>query len=150
MKTEIIKETLLAKFDRFALGQTAWLHTRRTTNIDELTATEWEQIYRLFYPDQEIVKDELRHELAIKEVRSEILTLASYTGIKKPNSWTAFNRWMQTKSVLKKDLNRYSLQELELLRRQFYALKRNFERSATKIGNKAWYEKNELPQPGVN
>lgn len=144
-----MKKRLMARFDSFSLSQTVWLHTHRTTVIDELTDTEIEGIYALFFPTQSPIEYSER-EIALRNARSTILTIATRTGIKKPNSWVEFNRWMRQSSVLKKDLNRYSLEELGLLHKQFRALERNFSKSAVKMGNKAWYQKNDLPIPSKN
>ncbi|NLN33847.1 MAG: hypothetical protein GX159_09685 [Flavobacteriaceae bacterium] len=89
-------------------------------------------------------------EILMRNKRSTVLTIATRTGIKKPDTWDEFNNWMKTKSVHKKDLHRYSSDELDDLIRQFRALESNFKKSAEKVGTKAWYQKTGLPQASFN
>ncbi len=89
-------------------------------------------------------------ELIMKRMRSTVLDLATKTGIKEPNSWEKFNSWMKSTSILKKELHAYTLEELTALIKQFRGLNSNFERSAQKTGTKAWYQQNNIPQPGIN
>jgi hypothetical protein len=89
-------------------------------------------------------------ELIMKRKRSVILTLATHTGIKEPDSWTKFNNWMKNSSILKKELNAYEYDELDDLTKQFQALKANYENSAEKMGTKAWHHSTGIPKPSTN
>ena len=89
-------------------------------------------------------------ELIMKRKRSVILTLATYTGIKEPDSWTKFNNWMKNSSIHKKALNAYEYDELDDLTKQFQALKANYENSAEKMGTKAWHHSTGIPKPSSN
>lgn len=89
-------------------------------------------------------------ELIMKRKRSVILTLATHTGIKEPDSWTKFNNWMKNSSVHKKSLNEYEYDELDDLTKQFQALKANYEHSAEKMGTKAWHHSTGIPKPSTN
>ena len=88
--------------------------------------------------------------MAIRDKRSIVLAIATRTGIKDPESWDRFNQWMLTKSVLKKELYKYSEDELSQLIKQFRGLERNFLKSATKVGTKAWTKKNRFPNLSRN
>lgn len=89
-------------------------------------------------------------ELIMKRKRSVILTIATHTGIKEPDSWTKFNNWMKHSSILKKELHAYDYDELDDLTRQFQALKANYENSAEKMGTKAWHHSTGIPKPSNN
>jgi len=89
-------------------------------------------------------------ELIMKRKRSNILTLATHTGIKEPDSWTKFNNWMKVSSIHKKELYAYNYDELDELLKQFQALKANYEHSAEKIGTKAWHHATGIPRPSTN
>ena len=70
--------------------------------------------------------------------------------VKEPDSWDKFNNWMLKSSILKKKLNDYNLQEIKDLERQLRATESNYQASAEKAGNKAWYHKNKFPIPSKN
>lgn len=89
-------------------------------------------------------------ELIMKRKRSNILTLATHTGIKEPDSWTKFNNWMKNSSIYKKELHAYDYDQLDDLTRQFQALKANYEHSAEKMGTKAWHHATGIPKPSNN
>ena len=89
-------------------------------------------------------------ELIMKRKRSVILTLATHTGIKEPDSWVKFNSWMKNSSIHKKALNAYEYDELDDLTKQFQALKANYENSAEKTGTKAWHHATGIPKPCSN
>ncbi len=88
--------------------------------------------------------------LAKKKLRSQVLTIATRTGIHDTNDWEKFNRFMLHNSVCKKSLNLYNLEELEELVLQFRALERNYNKSADKTGTKAWAHKWGLPSTSNN
>jgi hypothetical protein len=89
-------------------------------------------------------------ELIMKRKRSVILTIATDTGIKEPNSWTKFNNWMKASSIHKKELHAYNYDELDELTKQFRGLKANYENSAEKMGTKAWHHSTGIPKPSSN
>ena len=89
-------------------------------------------------------------ELIMKRKRSVILTLATHTGIKEPDSWIKFNNWMLNSSIHHKALNAYQYDELDDLTKQFQALKANYENSAEKTGTKAWHHATGIPKPSTN
>lgn len=89
-------------------------------------------------------------ELIMKRKRSIILTIATKTGIKEPDSWTKFNNWMKNSSILKKELHAYNYTELDELTKQFRALEANYNQSAKKVGNKAWHHATGIPRSSEN
>ena len=97
-----------------------------------------------------LVKQDAETILAKKKLRSQVLTIATRTGIHDTNDWDKFNRFMIHNSVCKKTLNLYNLDELEKLVQQFRALERNYNKSANKVGTKAWAHKNHLPNVSNN
>lgn len=89
-------------------------------------------------------------ELQLRNRRSVVLTIATRCGIKKPDDWTAFNSWMKSRSVLKKELHRYKYDELEILIKQMRGLERNYDNSSAHTGTKAWFHKNGISKPSAN
>ena len=89
-------------------------------------------------------------ELIMKRKRSNILTIATKTGIKEANNWTKFNKWMLNSSVHKKPLKEYNYEELDDLNKQFRQLLANYENSAQKVGNKAWHHATGIPRSSEN
>ena len=89
-------------------------------------------------------------ELIMKRTRSNILTIATKTGIKEANNWTKFNKWMLNSSVHKKPLKEYNYEELDDLNKQFRQLQVNYENSAQKVGNKAWHHATGIPRSSEN
>lgn len=89
-------------------------------------------------------------ELIMKRKRSNILTIATKTGIKEANNWTKFNKWMLNSSVHKKPLKEYNYEELDDLNKQFRQLQANYENSAKKVGNKAWHHATGIPRSSEN
>lgn len=86
-------------------------------------------------------------ELAIKEKRSTVLAIAQRTGIHEGTSFEKFNHWMETRSILKKRLGKYTFEELDELVKQMHALEANYKASAEKAGTKAWYKHYGLASP---
>ena len=153
MNSTTIKNKLFEKFSPLAISQTIFLHTGRTTDIDELTDQELEEVYRIFFPTERNFAEQvfmLNYEKLLKEHRSIILSIATRIGLKEPDSWDKFNNWMLKSSIKKKKLNDYNLQELKELERQLRATESNYQASAEKAGNKAWYHKNKFPIPSKN
>lgn len=150
MNTTIMKTRLLEKFSPSSISQSIYLETRRTTDIDELSPKELEKVYDLFFPKQPSLAEQVikaKNNDILKIHRSNILTIATRIGFKKTDSWDEFNRWMLYSSTFKKKLNDHDLNELKQLERQLRAAESNYNISASKAGNKAWYHKNNLPIP---
>ena len=153
MNATTIKNKLFEKFSPFAISQTVFLHTGRTTDIDELTDQELAEVYKIFFPTERNIAEQvfmLNYEKLLKEHRSIVLSIATRIGLKEPDSWDKFNNWMLKSSILKKKLNDYNLQEIKDLERQLRATESNYQASAEKAGNKAWYHKNKFPIPSKN
>ena len=153
MNATTIKNKLFEKFSAFAISQTVFLHTGRTTDIDELSDEELAEVYKIFFPTERNIAEQvflLNYEKLLKEHRSIVLSIATRIGLKEPDSWDKFNNWMLKSSILKKKLNDYNLQELKELERQLRATESNYQASAEKAGNKAWYHKNKFPIPSKN
>ena len=153
MNSTTIKNKLFEKFSAFAISQTVFLHTGRTTDIEELSDEELAEVYRILFPTERNIAEQvfmLNYEKLLKEHRSIILSIATRIGLKEPDSWDKFNNWMLKSSIKKKKLNDYNLQELKELERQLRATESNYQASAEKAGNKAWYHKNKFPIPSKN
>ena len=118
-----------------------------------LSEKELQEIYKIFFPHERNIAEQaflLNYEKLLKEHRSVILSIATRIGIKEPDNWDKFNNWMLKSSILKKKLNDYKLDELPKLERQLRAAESNYQASAEKPGNKAWYHKNKFPIPSKN
>ena len=153
MNSTTIKNKLFEKFSAFAISQTVFLHTGRTTDIEELSDEELAEVYKIFFPAERNIAEQvfmLNYEKLLKEHRSIILSIATRIGLKEPDSWDKFNNWMLKSSILKKKLNDYNLQEIKDLERQLRATESNYQASSEKAGNKAWYHKNKFPIPSKN
>ena len=153
MNSTTIKNKLFEKFSAFAISQTVFLHTGRTTDIEELSDEELAEVYRILFPTERNIAEQvfmLNYEKLLKEHRSIVLSIATRIGLKEPDSWDKFNNWMLKSSILKKKLNDYNLQEIKDLERQLRATESNYQASAEKAGNKAWYHKNKFPIPSKN
>ena len=153
MNATTIKNRLFEKFSAFAISQTVFLHTGRTTDIEELSDEELAEVYKIFFPAERNIAEQvfmLNYEKLLKEHRSIVLSIATRIGLKEPDSWDKFNNWMLKSSILKKKLNDYNLQEIKDLERQLRATESNYQASAEKAGNKAWYHKNKFPIPSKN
>ena len=153
MNATTIKNKLFEKFSAFAISQTVFLHTGRTTDIEELSDEELAEVYKIFFPAERNIAEQvfmLNYEKLLKEHRSIVLSIATRIGLKEPDSWDKFNNWMLKSSILKKKLNDYNLQQIKDLERQLRATESNYQASAEKAGNKAWYHKNKFPIPSKN
>lgn len=153
MNSTTIKNKLFEKFSAFAISQTVFLHTGRTTDIEELSDEELAEVYRILFPTERNIAEQvfmLNYEKLLKEHRSIVLSIATRIGLKEPDSWDKFNNWMLKSSIKKKKLNDYNLQEIKDLERQLRATESNYQASAEKAGNKAWYHKNKFPIPSKN
>ena len=138
MNSTTIKNKLFEKFSAFAISQTVFLHTGRTTDIEELSDEELAEVYKIFFPTERNIAEQvfmLQYEKLLKEHRSIVLSIATRIGLKEPDSWDKFNNWMLKSSILKKKLNDYNLQEIKDLERQLRATESNYQASAEKAGN---------------
>ena len=96
----------------------------RTQSTKELSLSEMSEL---------IMQLEGDHEEKIRRLRSEILAIATRTGIHDPSNWEKFNAFMIHRSIHHKPLNEYSLEELKELRRQFRAIERNNKKTQVNI-----------------
>lgn len=150
MNTTMMKNKLFENYTPFCISQTVYLHTQRTTDIDDVSDKELEEIYAIFFPKQPSLSDQIitaKNNEMLRKHKSIVLTIATRIGLKEKDCWAKFNRWMLNSSVHKKRLNDYDLLELQSLEKQLRAAERNYNQSASKAGNKAWYEKNNFPIP---
>lgn len=115
----------------------AWTNGR-TKSSSELELSEMRDIIWKFENNFDAPCTKFYIEQECKKLRSQVLKLATETGIKEPNDFVKFNRFMKEYSILKKELTKYSLEELHLLVKQFHGIKRNFDKSADMPGTKAW------------
>lgn len=94
-------------------------------------------------------KERAALELVKRDKRAAILAIATRVGFF-PNNTSDFdylNAWMLKNSVLKKELWKYTIDELDQLSRQFRGIEKHFNASAEVAGTKAWHIKNKIPQP---
>ena len=150
MNATIMKNRLFEKFSESAIRMTVFDFTNRTSNIDEMTDQELEKLYNTFFPKQPSLVEQVvlaEHRELLRKNRSIVLKIATKIGLKHPDNFDKFNAWMLKSSILKKRLNDYSLTELQSLQRQLRSAESNFEASATKPGNQAWYQKHHVPIP---
>lgn len=150
MKTESMKERIRERFDDFQIGQSVWLQTHRTTDIEELTLEELKAMYELFFPTKQEQLRIIQEQNRIKELRSIVLREAQYLGLYTPNSWERFNRFMLERSPLKKRLTAYKENEFPVLIKQLKSMRTKFDQSAKKIGTKEWSRKFGLPEQTMN
>ncbi len=101
----------------------------RTTSSKDLTTGELAELINRLQGDYE---DQLRR------LRSEILAIATRTGIHDPKNWDKFNAFMIHRSIHHKPLNEYSLDELKELRRQFRAIERRYKQQKPAFRLKKW------------
>ena len=93
---------------------------------------------------------ELAEKISLKEKRSIVLTIAQRTGIHEGTNFEKFNAFMEARSILKKRLNKYTIDELDELIKQFRGLEANFQKSAENAGTKAWNKSNGFSQISDN
>ena len=124
----------------------AWT-SGRTVSSSDLELKEMRDIIWKFENQFDAPATVLYIEAEKKKLRAIVLKIATETGIKEPDNFVKFNRFMLEYSVLKKELPKYTLQELFALVKQFRGLEANFKRSAANPGTKAWYHAAGLPVP---
>lgn len=145
IKEEMIKK-LHSKFTPKNLEYSIYEQSnKRTYLINELTNSELENLFFLFFPNEkpanpekELINMQEAHEL--KRLRSIILNDAQIIGIYKTGDWSVFNRFMLKLSVLKKPLNQYEISEFPMLIKQFKSMRYKFEQKKTEVGSKSWYQ----------
>ncbi len=98
----------------------------------------------------ERASSQLTEKIALKEKRAIVLTIAQRTGIHEGTSFDKFNAFMEARSILKKRLSKYTLDELDQLIKQFRGLEANFQKSAENAGTKAWNKANGFSQISDN
>lgn len=98
----------------------------------------------------ERASSQLTEKMALKEKRAIVLSIAQRTGIHEGTSFDKFNAFMDARSILNKRLNKYTLDELDELIKQFRGLEANFRKSAEKVGTKAWNKANGFSQISNN
>lgn len=154
MKTNVqqMKDDMIRKFGKFAIGQSVWLHTRRTTDLEEMTTSEIESLYGQLFPKPVPSDpfDKLVNSLVYRDYRAIILKEAQYMGIHDPGDWKPFNNFMIKRSVLKKPLPAYKLEEFEALIKQFKSMRSKYDQASKIPGTWEWYHKNKLPFPSKN
>lgn len=124
----------------------AWTQGR-TQSSSELEVQEMRDIIWKFEHQFDAPATVMYIEAEKKKLRAIVLKIATDTGIKEPENFEKFNRFMLNHSILKKELHRYTLEELFELVKQFRGLESHYRRSATTAGTKAWYHANGLPIP---
>ncbi len=126
---------------------------RRTCELEELKPDEWEILENFYAPKVPTSAEQveaLEREAELKRQRAQVLAIATRCGIHQPDSWQFFNTFMEKRSVLKKPLYRYTLEEMPLLINQMRGLEENERKSAQHAGTKAWYRKRGYTQPSAN
>jgi hypothetical protein len=125
----------------------------RTASSKEMYGHEIDVILKRFENGLSSVdKEKAALELVKRDKRAAILAIATRVGFFPDGSsnFDYLNAWMLKNSVLKKELWKYTIDELDQLHRQFRGIEANFERSAATPGTKAWHIKNKIPISGSN
>ena len=112
----------------------------RTRSLRELSHIEYTHLINQM---RQFAAERATYDMEIerKRLRSQVLAIATRTGLKDPNDWRKFNSFMKERSLLKKPLNKYNLAELDALVRQFRGIEANYKKSAGKPGTAAWHHK---------
>lgn len=95
-------------------------------------------------------RSEVELKIALKEKRAIVLSIAQRVGIHEGTNFDKFNAFMEARSILKKALNKYTIDELDQLIKQFRGLEANFQKSAENAGTKAWNKVNGFSQISDN
>lgn len=80
-------------------------------------------------------------ELLLRKKRATVLTIAQRCDIHDPEDWSKFNRFMLNRSILKKPLKDFNLEEINKLIQQFRKLEENYNRSADNYNTKAFWHR---------
>lgn len=110
----------------------------RTSSTRELTEGELNGLVWRLHKDLRSANNTAMVELQLKKKRSTVLAIAQRCGIHTGTDFTAFNSFMKNRSIHKKELHKYTLDELTDLVKQFRGLERNYKASAQNPGTKAW------------
>jgi hypothetical protein len=123
----------------------------RTQSSKELLSIEIDEICSKMQSDFKFNSQFDAHiKIEKKQKRSIVLTIATRVGIHDPNNWSKFNGFMLKSSIYKKPLNKYDLDELDALIKQFRGLEANYNKSANKTGTKAWRHKHGMSDISLN
>lgn len=117
----------------------------RTNSTRDLTLQEIKVICGRMQSSSFASNVNANNQLASKKKRSIVLAIATKVGIHDTSNWSKFNSFMKDRSILKKQLNHYTLSELDKLIKQFRGIESNFEKSAKKAGTIAHSTKYKLP-----
>ena len=117
----------------------------RTSSLRELTHIEYTHLINQM---RQFAANRATYDMEIerKRKRSQVLSIATRTGLKDPNDWRKFNAFMKERSILKKPLNHYKLSELDALVRQFRGIEANYKKSAAQPGTAAWHHRHGFPK----
>lgn len=149
-------QKLHSKFIPSSLEYTVFEQSnKRTYIIEELTNSELQGLFYLFFPNEKPQTttqkiENLQKNQELKRLRAIILNDAQIMGIYKTGDWSVFNGFMKKISVLKKPLNQYEIEEFPLLIKQFKSMRYKFNKSKTQVGSKSWYQFLGIKQPSVN
>ena len=152
MMTDDMIIALRQKLSPNALEQDVWLETHRTCQLLEATDEELNNLYHRFCytPNYKAIAEDLLNETEVKRLRSIILADAQAMGILKQNNWAYFNKFMKERSLLKKFLREYTLDELPELVPHFKSMRTKFEKAAVKVGSKQWHTLFGIAEPSMN
>jgi hypothetical protein len=126
----------------------AWTNGR-TTSARNLSHDELQSICEKL--DVTAPTTDNAHEvLALRKKRSIVLKIATDIGLKSPTDFVNFNRWMLNRSIHKKELHKYDLDDIDDLIAQLRKAERNFNNSSKIKGTKAYYAKRGFQQPQSN
>ena len=110
----------------------------RTSSTTKLTDDELINLTWKFQNDFQARNSSAIIEGEKRKKRSTVLAIAQRCGIHTGTDFVKFNQFMLNKSVHKKELHKYNLEELDELIKQFRGLERNYSRSASTPGTKAY------------
>jgi len=122
----------------------------RTISTRDLFDLEMTELVNQLQGGSVETHDRASLQIALKEKRAIVLAIAQRTGIHEGTSFSKFNAFMEARSILKKRLNKYTLDELDQLIKQFRGLEANFQKSAENAGTKAWNKANGFSQLSDN
>lgn len=123
----------------------------RTTSSKEMFDHEIDFVIRnIEAGNTSIDKERAALELVKRDKRAAILAIATRVGFfpETTSNFDYFNGWMVKNSILKKELWKYTIDELDQLNRQFRGIEAHFNKSAEVAGTKAWHIKNKIPNFG--
>jgi hypothetical protein len=122
----------------------------RTSSTKDLELSEMKDLIFKLETNFDAPSAALYLESERKKLRAVVLKIATDTGIKEPTDFVRFNSFMKNYSILKKEMHKYTLDELQDLVKQFRGLERHYRASSQQPGTKAWYHSAGLPVPVEN